>query len=128
MRPSPFPPHGHRPDDGWTLGRVAIVGTLAIGAAIAFVTHPPTDLLALSDVRGAAGSRPSIAPLASAFGESGEVRLQLRMPGELFDFPIAAGVGAEKAEYQWLKAEDSSAGVPPRGLNGTTVAAPVRPG
>jgi uncharacterized protein YcbK (DUF882 family) len=129
MPHTPPPPHSYRPDDGWSLGRVAIVGAVAIAAAIAFVTHPPTDLLALSDARGAAAaSRPSIAPLKSAFGESGEVRLQLRMPGELFDFPMEAGVSAEKVEYQWLKAEDSSAVVPPRVLAGTTVAAPVRPG
>jgi uncharacterized protein YcbK (DUF882 family) len=50
------------------------------------------------------------------------------MPGELFDFPIAVTGSAERAEYQWLRAEDSSAVVPPRILNGTLVAAPVRTG
>lgn len=127
MPRTPAPPHAHRPSDGWSLARVAIVGALAIGAALAFVTHPPTDLLASPfawDRREAA----SVGPLRSAFGSSGEVQLQLRMPGELFDFPADIRGPAEGAQYQWLRAEDSSAVVPLKVLNGTTVTAPVRAG
>src|SRR5579862_4247029 len=118
----------HRPNDGWSVFRVAIVGALAIGAAVLFVSHPPTDLLASSDRDGGDAAAKAVSTLPTAFGSSGEVRLQLRMPGELFDFPISAATDREQAEYQWLKAEDSNAVVPPEPLRGSAVAAPVRPG
>ncbi|MFI5310239.1 MAG: D-Ala-D-Ala carboxypeptidase family metallohydrolase [Gemmatimonadales bacterium] len=128
MTGTPTPP-GHRPTDGLPLALIAVVGALAIGAAVALVTHPPTDLLASPFGRpgeGVAGN--SVTALRTAFGSSGEVRLQLRMPGELFDFPIEVRGTTDRAEYQWLRASDSSAVVPPRPLQGTTVVAPLGPG
>jgi len=125
----PPSPHGSRPNDGWSLGRVVVVGTIAVAVAAVLVAHPPTDLLASPYGRSAReGTATSVTALRGAFGASEDVRLQLRMPGELFDFPIEVRGPETPVEYQWLSAEDSSAIVPPRILTGTTVTAPVRPG
>ena len=67
-------------------------------------------------------------PLASAFGASGQVRLQLRLPGELFEFPVDVSGSDPGVSYGWVRTEDSSAVEPSRPLAGTTVAAPLRPG
>jgi uncharacterized protein YcbK (DUF882 family) len=114
------------PSDGWSLGRIALVGTLAIVVAPILAAHPPSALLAspFGDSKPAS----SVKATAGAFGLSGEVRLQLRLPGESFDFPVEITGPAEQVSYQWLKAEDSSAVVPPAPLHGVSVAAPPHPG
>lgn len=104
------------------------IGLLAAVAAGVVIAHPPPQLLVSpfgSDED--AGARPATA-LAGAFGASGQVRLQLRMPGELFEFPVDVEVRADNVSYAWVRAEDSTAVVPSRALAGTTVAAPERPG
>ena len=125
----PGTPYNHRPSDGWRLGRVALVGFLALLAVVLFVTHPPDNLLASPFARDAIrDSSSSVSALPSAFGLSGEVRLQLRMPGERFDFPIQIPDTAVHSAYQWLKAEDATAATPLRTLTGSAVTAPERPG
>jgi uncharacterized protein YcbK (DUF882 family) len=127
--PDTFHSNDHRPRDGWPLGRVALVGLLAIGAAVLFASHPPNDLLASpfgGDSRRDSVS--SVSSLPGAFGVSGEVRLQLRLPQEHFDFPVRLTGQSEEAQYQWVKAEDSVIVSPLAPLVGTAVAAPVRPG
>jgi hypothetical protein len=116
------------PADGWTLGRVIVVGLFAIGIAALLIVNPPAMLLATTFGSGAGKAEPRIAASASAFGESGQVRLQVRMPGELFDFPVEVGGSSALPTYIWVKAEDSSAVIEPRTLTGTTVKAPVLPG
>jgi len=118
----------HRPD-GWSFARIAILGAATIGGAVALVSHPPGALLASSSEEATAVERRPFAPAPpGVFGASGDVRLQLRMPGELFDYPLTLQGAGGRTEYQWLRAEDSLAVVPPRMLLGATVAAPVRAG
>src|SRR3990172_8388280 len=115
--------------DGWSFARIAILGAATIGGAVALVSHPPGALLASSSVDPNLVERRTFAPAPTgAFGASGDVRLQLRMPGELFDYPLTLQGAGGRTEYQWLRAEDSLAVVPPRMLLGATVAAPVRAG
>jgi uncharacterized protein YcbK (DUF882 family) len=116
------------PTDGWTLGRVIVVGLFAIGFAALLIVNPPAMLLATAFGPGAKGGEPRIAASASAFGESGQVRLQVRMPGEPFDFPVEVSGSSAVPAYLWVKAEDSSAVIEPRIMTGTTVKAPVLPG
>ena len=106
-----------------------LLGVLAIFATVLFVRHPPNDLLASPfSPEPARDSAASVRALQSAFGASGDVRLQLRLPGEHFDFPIQPDTLQERSEYQWLKASDSTPVVPFRPLVGTSVASPERPG
>jgi uncharacterized protein YcbK (DUF882 family) len=116
------------PTDGWTLSRVIVVGLFAIGFAALVIVNPPAMLLATAFGSGAGKGEPRITASSSAFGESGQVRLQVRMPGELFDFPVEVSGSSALATYIWVKAEDSSAVIEPRTLTGTTVKAPVLPG
>jgi uncharacterized protein YcbK (DUF882 family) len=107
--------------------RWGVLGALALAAAL-LVTRAPGWLLASQfgddgELVPRAGT-----PLASAFGASGDVRLQLRMPGELFEFPVDVAAAAPGVGYGWVRAEDSTTVEPSRALAGTTVAAPLRPG
>jgi uncharacterized protein YcbK (DUF882 family) len=129
MTPSPFSQRNHRPTDGWPLGRVSLIGVLAVGATVLFVSHPPNDLLASPFELGSSpDSATSVTTLPSAFGLSGDVRLQLRTPGERFDFPIQLSGSSGHTEYQWIRAEDSIPVLPLKTLVGTSVSAPERPG
>jgi len=129
MPPSSFSPRNRRPTDGWPLGRVALIGVLAVGAVVLFVSHPPNDLLASPFEQGSPpDSATSVTALPGAFGLSGDVRLQLRMPGERFDFPVQLSGPSDQTEYQWIRADDSIAVLPLRRLAGTSVLAPERPG
>ncbi len=116
------------PTDGWTLGRVALVGCLAIGFAAVVIANPPAMLLATAPGSGANDRSPAITTSSSAFGESGQLRLQVRMPGEPFDFPVEFSAASAPQSYLWVKAEDSSAVIEPRTMTGTTVRAPALPG
>jgi uncharacterized protein YcbK (DUF882 family) len=108
--------------------RWGVFGALAVVAAL-LVTRVPARLLASPFGGDEDESAPRAGtPLASAFGVSGQVRLQLRMPGELFEFPVDVAGGASGAAYGWVRAEDSASVEPSRTLAGTTVAAPGRPG
>ncbi len=112
-----------KPTDGWTLGHVIVVGLLAIGVAALVLANPPGLLIA--NAFGSRNTNPKVSASATAFGLSGQVRLQVRMPGELFDFPLDV-TGSEVApNYLWVRAEDSSAVVEPHPMHGTTVKAPL---
>jgi hypothetical protein len=65
---------------------------------------------------------------SGAFGASGQLRLQVRLPGERFDFPVEIDGKDGSPAYVWLKAEDSSAVMEPQPMSGPTVKAPVLPG
>ncbi|HTA39993.1 MAG TPA: D-Ala-D-Ala carboxypeptidase family metallohydrolase [Candidatus Acidoferrales bacterium] len=114
------------PTDGWTLGRVVVVGLIAIGVVGVVVADPPALLIA--NGFGPKHGESKITASSSAFGLSGQVRLQVRMPGELFDFPIEFSGTGEPPSYLWVKASDSSGVIEPRPLIGSTVKAPVLPG
>ena len=114
------------PTDGWTLGRVVVVGLLAVGVAALVIANPPSLLIATAF--GSRKTDPKIVTASNAFGSSGQVRLQVRMPGELFDFPLDMGGADASPPYVWVKAEDSSAVIEPHSMVGTTVKAPAIPG
>jgi hypothetical protein len=111
--------------DRWTIGRVVAVGIFAIGVGALIIADPPAMLIA-NPFSG--GPPAKVSAVSTAFGTSGEVRLQVRMPGERFDFPVEISGAAQPAMYLWVKAVDSSAVVEPRELPGTTVRAPSLPG
>ncbi len=110
-------------NDGWPLGRVIAVGVLAVLIAALVIVFPPSMIFGTG-----AASAPKLTLSASAFGESGAVRLQVRLPGAHFDFPMEGGNAASPESYLWVKFEDSSAVIEPRPLVGTTVTAPLIPG
>jgi uncharacterized protein YcbK (DUF882 family) len=116
------------PTDGWTLGRVIVAGLFAVGFAALVIVNPPAMLLARVFGPAAESSAPRINRSAGAFGESGELRLQVRMPGERFDFPFELGSAGAAPAYFWVKAEDSSAVMEPLPMTGASVKAPVLPG
>ena len=118
----------HRPRDGWPLARVALVGLIAVAGVVLFVSHPPNDLLASPFASDTPADSAAMTSLSSAFGMSGEVRLQLRLPGERFDFPMQRSSASGPVLYQWVKAADSSIVSAETTLDGTSVEAPARPG
>lgn len=105
--------------------RVALIGLAALGAAVILVAHPPAFLM-LAPAEPATVRTPAsiISALPEAFGISGQVRLQLRLPGELFDYPMQLSDSAAPIEYAWVRARDSSMLVAPRRWARGTVAAP----
>ena len=76
----------------------------------------------------AGAGAPAVRPFPGAFGLSGDARLQIRLPGEPFEFPVDFGEKRPGSQYQWLRANDSAAFDPARTLVGMTVIAPERPG
>jgi len=105
--------------------RAALLGSAAVALSLVLVAHPPSALLASAFGRGEPG--PPVALGREALGASGRVRLQVRAPGELFDFPLERA-GDETLRYQWVAATDSGAVSMDTALTGSTVAAPVRAG
>lgn len=118
-----------RRDDRWSYRQATVLGIVVMFAVAVLVTFPPQKLLGsvfgVSDV-------PHVAAASGAFGASGEVRLQLKLPGEPFDFPLdltTPGSGdAPTATYQWVRASDSGAVTPDSALVGSTVVAPAHSG
>jgi hypothetical protein len=117
------------PRDRWSIGQILAVGAVILGVAVVVVAHPPQSLLA-TPFPGEDGPEraPSVSTVAGAFGASGEVRVQLRLPGELFEFPVDVKRGSEAVEYLWVNADDSVPMTPTVLLTGSTVAAPSKPG
>jgi uncharacterized protein YcbK (DUF882 family) len=117
------------PRDRWSIGQIAIVGALVLVVAVVVVARPPQSLLA-TPFPGEDGPEraPSVSTVAGAFGTSGEVRVQFRLPGELFEFPVDVKHGNEAVQYLWVRAEDSVPMTPTAPLTGATVSAPPKPG
>jgi uncharacterized protein YcbK (DUF882 family) len=101
-------------------GGAVLLGLLALLA--------PSDLLF--------GEAPSVQPElantlrsnAESFGMSGEVRLQLRMPREQWEFGLEATSRDSIHALDWVRAEDTLRSVPAEATVSTTVTAPSRPG
>ncbi len=117
------------PRDRWSIGQIMLIGALVLAVAAVVVAHPPQSLLA-TPFPGEAGPEraPAVSTTAGAFGSSGEVRVQLRLPGELFEFPVDVKRGTEQVEYLWVNAVDSVPMTATAPLSGATVAAPPKPG
>jgi hypothetical protein len=71
---------------------------------------------------------PSARPSINAFGSSGEVRVQLAMPGELVEYPLEVSGDPTSLGYQWVRMADSLPADSIRALGGATVVAPPAPG
>lgn len=115
-----------RRDERWSYRQATVIGVLAALVIATLVAFPPNRLL--GSAFGVAEHPPRVPQAAGVFGESGEVRLQTRMPGERFEFPIELPSAARSARYQWVRASDSAAIAPDSALTGSTVRSPLRSG
>jgi len=115
-----------RRDERWSYRQATVVGILAVMVIALLVSFPPHRLLGSVFGLAETGAGVSLAPLAR--GTSGEVRLQLKMPGEPFEFPIELPASAVNVRYQWVRAADSGAVMPDTELIGRSVRAPARTG
>lgn len=114
-----------RRDERLSYRQAAFYGIAAILGVGVLVAFPPQRLL--GSVFGVS-EESGIAPASTAFGESGEVRIQLKLPDEPFDFPLDIPARNGSATYQWVRAVDSGAVTPGTPLAGSTVQAPPRSG
>jgi uncharacterized protein YcbK (DUF882 family) len=62
------------------------------------------------------------------YGESGNVLVRVAMPGQIVEYPLAAGTDPTRFTYQWVRTADSSQADAPRPLGGVAVLAPGQPG
>lgn len=115
-----------RADERWSWRRAALLGTGAVVLGTVLVVFPPARLLGSVFGVDERPHPPALAP--SARGASGEVRLQVRMPGEVFPLPVQAPADGEPLRYHWVRASDSSAVTADTSAVNGTVVAPARPG
>jgi uncharacterized protein YcbK (DUF882 family) len=114
-----------RRDERLSPAQVAFLGVAALVAIAVLIAFPPSRLL--GSVFGGDPAAPRIAAAAAAFGESGDVRLQVKLPGEAFDFPLTVAL-PDGARYLWVRAVDSGAVTMDSALAGGRVRAPARSG
>jgi uncharacterized protein YcbK (DUF882 family) len=114
-----------RRDERISPRQAAFFGLAALIAVAVLVAFPPNRLL--GSVFGVDAPPPRLSAAAEAFGASGEVRLQIKLPGEPFDFPLTFSPPSG-ATYQWVRASDSGAVNVDTTLSGTTVRAPAKSG
>jgi len=103
-----------------------IVGALALAAAVLLILHPPSLLLASPFGRDARA--PSVSASPAVFGLSRELRIQLVLPNETFQFPLDVKGEQDGLSYAWVRAQDSSVVTPSQPLAGAAVVAPGFPG
>ena len=99
-----------------------LLGVLALLGAIVLIVHPPSLLLATPFARPT--KAPSVSASPSVFGRSGEVRVQMVLPGETFDFPLEVHGDPGRLSYTWVRAQDSAAVAASLPLFGASVVAP----
>ena len=104
----------------------ALFGVAAL-AVIAFY-QPPVSLARSSASRSATTAFPEARPSANAFGSSGEVRVQLALPGQLVEYPLEIAGDPTSIGYQWVRMSDSLPADSVRPLGGATMVAPPSPG
>ncbi len=115
--------------DRWSPVLLVVLGVIAFVVVAVFATHPPDLLFGSSLGAPDDGAGKRLTALPTAFGESGEVRLQLRMPAEPFEFPLELRASRDSLRYRWLRASDSLAMTPVQAMTrGSTVTAPDRAG
>ncbi len=99
-----------------------LLGVLALLGAVLLILHPPNLLLASPFARDA--RVPSVSASPSVFGRSGQVRIQMVLPNERFDFPLEVHGDPGGLGYTWVRAQDSAVVTPSQRLFGASVAAP----
>ena len=104
----------------------ALFGVAAL-AVIAFY-QPPGTLGRASASRGSPAAFPEARPSVNAYGSSGEVRVQLALPGQLVEYPLEISGDPTSLSYQWVRMSDSLPADSIRPLGGATMVAPPSPG
>jgi len=95
-------------------------------AVIAF--YQPPGALAPTSPRLPSAVFPQTRPSVNAFGSSGEVRVQIALPGQRVEYPLEVSGDPTSLGYQWVRMSDSLPGDSIRRLGGTTMLAPPSPG
>src|SRR5688500_5801716 len=95
-------------------------------AVIAF--HVPPSAREARSTDPVALAFPSARPSINAYGSSGEVRVQLALPGEQVEYPLEVTGDPTSLGYQWVRLTDSLPADSIRALGGATVVAPREPG
>jgi uncharacterized protein YcbK (DUF882 family) len=114
---------GQSADGGFRAGWWALLlGGVALAAAVLLILHPPHLLLASPFAREARA--PAVAASPAVFGRSGQVRVQLVLPNEPFEFPLEVRGDPGSLAYTWVRAQDSAAVTPAQPLLGASVVAP----
>ncbi len=115
-----------RRDERWSLRHAALVGVIAVAVVGVLVAFPPNHLL--GSAFGVSDEAQPVSAAPEAFGASGEVRLQVKLPGESFEFPLEGSDDERLATYQWVRAADSGAVSMDTTFTGGSVRAPGRSG
>jgi Peptidase M15 len=116
------------------VGAALLFGLATIGAVQflrpegGLTTAPLSNLAHAMSAPPAPGLPPTASPTADAFGQSGEVKVRLALPGEHVEFPIAIAGSGDSLAYQWVNAVDLSSPDPERTLTAAPTSAPRRPG
>ena len=71
---------------------------------------------------------PLAEPSASAFGESGEVKLAFAMPAQEFSYPLDVHGDPTGLKYAWVRNGEVNPSTTPVPLSGATVSAPAKAG
>ena len=71
---------------------------------------------------------PKAAPSATAFGESGEVKLKFALPGTTIAYPLDVHGDPAELSYAWIKLGETRLATNPRPLVGSNVVAPPSAG
>lgn len=71
---------------------------------------------------------PHAAPSATAFGESGEVKLKFALPGGTISYPLDVHGDPSELSYAWVRLGETTLATAPRPLVGSNVVAPPKAG
>jgi uncharacterized protein YcbK (DUF882 family) len=99
-----------------------LLGAAALAGAVLLIVHPPNLLLASPFARDARA--PSVSASPAVFGRSGQVRIQMVLPNERFEFPLEVHGDPGDMSYAWVRAQDSALVTPSQPLAGPEVVAP----
>lgn len=114
---------GQSADGGSRAGWWALLlGALALLGAVLLILHPPTLLLSSPFARDTRA--PSVSASPAVFGRSGQVRIQMVLPNERFEFPLEVQGDPGGLTYAWVRAQDSAVVTPSQPLAGAEVVAP----
>ncbi len=114
---------GQSADGGFRAGWWALLlGGLALLGALLLILHPPNLLLASPFARDTRA--PAVSASPAVFGRSGEVRVQMVLPNERFEFPLEVRGDPGSLGYTWVRAQDSAVVTPSQPLVGASVVAP----
>ena len=107
----------------------AAVLLFAVAAlAVILFYQPPDGSGRPGKGRTAVAAFPDARPSVNAFGISGEVKVQLALPGQLVEYPLEVAGDPTSLGYQWVRMSDSLPADSLRPLGGATMVVPPTPG